>query len=127
MEKLSTRKIVTFIGGYRKDKETRSSWLIRIAQTVGLSERVTRAAYYEAERASKRTKVKLLEAATKKASENDSELILQLHAIARYLESVDPEMYRADIDAYRRIIARYQDFTRPSLLSPFPSGILDDC
>lgn len=126
MEKPSPeRKLVAIIGGYRETHENRKAWLVRVAKTAGISVRQAYKAFYE-EYASEQTKRKLQQAATKKVSEDDSEIILRIHAHIRYLEAVDPEMYRADIDAARHFLAHYQDFASTRVFATVPPGILDD-
>ena len=120
------RELVARIGGYLQHNENRKAWLARVAKTAGISVRQAYAAFYEEWRLSRKTRLKLEAAAQRKDSENDSELILRLHADARYLESVDPEMYREDIEACRRIIARYQALAEKDVPAPLPAGVLPD-
>lgn len=126
MEKSYPRKLIAVIGGYRELHENRKAWLVRVAQTAGISVRQAYKAFYE-EYASQRTQEKLQQAARQRKQADDSELILRIHAHIRYLETVDPEMYRADIDAARRFLAHYQDFAGKTLLATIPPGVLDDC
>ena len=120
------RELVARIGGYLQHNENRKAWLARVAKTAGISVRQAYAAFYEEWRLSRKTRLKLEAAAQRKDSENDSELVLRLHGIARYLESVDAEMYREDIEAARRIIARYQALAEKDVPAPLPAGFLPD-
>jgi len=127
MKKFYTRELVARIGGYFQHNENRKAWLARVAKTAGITARQAYVAFYDEWRVSENTRLKLEAAAKRRDSENDSELILRLYAYARYLESVDPEMYRADIEAARRIIARYQDFASKGVSPHLPPGVLPDC
>lgn len=126
MEKSYGRNLVALIGGYRQNNENRKTWLARVARTTGITVRQTYAAFYR-EYVSKSVAEKLQQAARKRVSEDDSELILRIHAHIRYLESVDSEMYRADIDAARKFVARYQDFASTRVFAPVPPGFFHDC
>lgn len=125
MEKSYSRKLVAVIGGYRETHENRKAWLVRVAKIAGISVRQAYAAFYE-EYVSEKTERKLQAAAAKRSRENDSEVILRIHAHIRYLEAVDPEMYRADINAARQFLAHYQSFTGSRVSTPIPPGVLDD-
>lgn len=125
MEKSYGRKLIAIIGGYRELDENRKAWLARVAKIAGVKVRLVYAAFY-GEACSKKTEAKLLEAAKQRTRSDDSELILRIHAHIRFLEAVDPEMHRADLDAARQFLAHYQDFASKRLLANVPPGILDD-
>lgn len=126
MEKISARRLVENAGGYKRHNENTKAWLYRIAKDIGVKVRRISAAYYN-ESLSKDTEHRLLEAAKNRAHEDDSELILRIHAYIRYLSSVDAEMYRADINVAREFLAQYEDHARQRRLSDVPLWVLDDC
>lgn len=126
MEKISARRLVENAGGYKRHNENTKAWLYRIARDMDINVRRISAAYYN-ESLSKDTENRLLERAKHRAREDDSELILRIHAYIRYLQTVDPEMYRKDIDVARQFLANYEDHSAKRVPAAVPFGILDDC
>ena len=97
----SMRKLMEIIGGPVRASENRTTWLYRVADTIGIHYRVVRAVWYN-EQLSKETALRIKQAA-KRHHEINKRIAERLDWNAAVLLEIDPDFYGEEAANYREL------------------------